>query len=159
MMTNRAQGLWTLTALCVLLLCGPGAALAAGCLDCHAGTVEGRTDVKGALNAASHHVQGVAATGRHCYACHWEATPDGRINEQYHAGTATEKNKGVDLVVWGAAVRPQVYRLHSTAVTFDPAAIALVLYPSAGPESFSYTLSEAWTAGRPVLVPPCAHDP
>jgi glycosyltransferase involved in cell wall biosynthesis len=32
--------------------------------------------------------------------------------------------------------------------------VALVLYPSAGPETFSYTLSEAWGAGRPVLVPP-----
>lgn len=32
--------------------------------------------------------------------------------------------------------------------------VALVLYPSAGPETFSYTLSEAWSAGRPVLVPP-----
>ena len=30
----------------------------------------------------------------------------------------------------------------------------LALYPSAGPETFSYTLSEAWAAGRPVLVPP-----
>ncbi|MCC7218215.1 MAG: glycosyltransferase [Burkholderiales bacterium] len=30
----------------------------------------------------------------------------------------------------------------------------LVLYPSAGPETFSYTLTEAWAAGRPVLVPP-----
>ena len=30
----------------------------------------------------------------------------------------------------------------------------LVLYPSAGPETFSYTLSEAWASGRPVLVPP-----
>ena len=29
-----------------------------------------------------------------------------------------------------------------------------MLYPSAGPETFSYTLSEAWAAGRPVLVPP-----
>ena len=32
--------------------------------------------------------------------------------------------------------------------------VALVLYPSAGPETFSYTLTEAWAAGRPVLVPP-----
>ncbi len=32
--------------------------------------------------------------------------------------------------------------------------VALVLYPSAGPETFSYTLSEAWAAGRPALVPP-----
>ena len=32
--------------------------------------------------------------------------------------------------------------------------VSLVLFPSAGPETFSYTLSEAWGAGRPVLVPP-----
>jgi len=32
--------------------------------------------------------------------------------------------------------------------------VALVLYPSAGPETFSYTLTEAWAAGRPALVPP-----
>lgn len=30
----------------------------------------------------------------------------------------------------------------------------IVLFPSAGPETFSYTLSEAWLAGLPVLVPP-----
>ncbi len=30
----------------------------------------------------------------------------------------------------------------------------LVLYPSAGPETFSYTLTEAWAAEQPVLVPP-----
>jgi glycosyltransferase involved in cell wall biosynthesis len=30
----------------------------------------------------------------------------------------------------------------------------LVLFPSEGPESFSYTLSEAWRAGMPALVPP-----
>jgi hypothetical protein len=32
--------------------------------------------------------------------------------------------------------------------------VALVAYPSEGPESFSYTLSETWTAGLPALVPP-----
>ena len=32
--------------------------------------------------------------------------------------------------------------------------VRLVAYPSAGPESFSFTLSEAWAAGRPVVVPP-----
>ena len=31
---------------------------------------------------------------------------------------------------------------------------AFVLYPSEGPESFSYTLSEAWHARMPALVPP-----
>ena len=30
----------------------------------------------------------------------------------------------------------------------------IVLYPSEGPESFSFTLSEAWRAGLPALVPP-----
>ncbi len=32
--------------------------------------------------------------------------------------------------------------------------VRLVAYPSAGPETFSFTLSEAWAAGRPALVPP-----
>jgi len=31
---------------------------------------------------------------------------------------------------------------------------SLILFPSAGPESFAFTLSEAWAAGRAVLVPP-----
>jgi hypothetical protein len=31
---------------------------------------------------------------------------------------------------------------------------ALVAYPSHGPESFSFTLSEVWAAGRPAVVPP-----
>ncbi len=32
--------------------------------------------------------------------------------------------------------------------------VALVAYPSEGPESFSLTLSEAWAAGMPAIVPP-----
>ena len=32
--------------------------------------------------------------------------------------------------------------------------VELVLYPSAGPETFSFTLTEAWKEGRPVLAPP-----
>jgi len=32
--------------------------------------------------------------------------------------------------------------------------VRLVAYPSAGPETFSLTLSEAWSAGYPALVPP-----
>jgi GT2 family glycosyltransferase/glycosyltransferase involved in cell wall biosynthesis len=32
--------------------------------------------------------------------------------------------------------------------------IDLAVFPSAGPETFCYTLSEAWAAGRPVLAPP-----
>lgn len=32
--------------------------------------------------------------------------------------------------------------------------VRLVAYPSAGPETFSFTLSEVWAAGRPAIVPP-----
>src|SRR6202008_2151556 len=32
--------------------------------------------------------------------------------------------------------------------------VRLVAYPSAGPETFSFTLSEAWAAGCPAIVPP-----
>jgi len=32
--------------------------------------------------------------------------------------------------------------------------VRLVAYPSAGPETFSFTLSEAWAAGRAAIVPP-----
>ena len=31
--------------------------------------------------------------------------------------------------------------------------IGLVVFPSAGPETYCYTLTEAWAAGRPVLAP------
>jgi GT2 family glycosyltransferase/2-polyprenyl-3-methyl-5-hydroxy-6-metoxy-1,4-benzoquinol methylase/glycosyltransferase involved in cell wall biosynthesis len=32
--------------------------------------------------------------------------------------------------------------------------IRLVVFPSSGPETYCYTLTEAWSAGRPALVPP-----
>ena len=37
---------------------------------------------------------------------------------------------------------------------FEQYRVRLVAYPSAGPETFSFTLSEAWAAGRPAIVPP-----
>lgn len=46
------------------------------------------------------------------------------------------------------------YATRDLADLFEHYRVALVLYPSAGPESFSYTLTEAWSLGRPVLVPP-----
>lgn len=36
----------------------------------------------------------------------------------------------------------------------DAYRVRLVAYPAAAPETFSYTLSEVWAAGRPVVVPP-----
>ena len=32
--------------------------------------------------------------------------------------------------------------------------VSVVAYPSAGPETFSFTLSEVWASGRPAVVPP-----
>ncbi len=37
---------------------------------------------------------------------------------------------------------------------FEQYRVRLVAYPSAGPETFSFTLSEAWAAARPAVVPP-----
>ena len=105
------------------------------CTKCHTGTVGLRMDVMGQMKSNSHHVQGVDVTNKHCYACHWEATPEGLIDNQYHTGynykTYTSvKNDVSDLVIWGpganptVGVRPSVYRAMSsaegraTAVTF-----------------------------------------
>ncbi|MDE2209600.1 MAG: glycosyltransferase [Betaproteobacteria bacterium] len=52
------------------------------------------------------------------------------------------------LTVHGGYLAPELPAL------FAHYRVALVLYPSEGPESFSYTLSEAWAAGLPALVPP-----
>jgi glycosyltransferase involved in cell wall biosynthesis len=40
------------------------------------------------------------------------------------------------------------------AALFERYRIDLVVFPTIWPETFSYTLSEAWRAGRPALVPP-----
>jgi glycosyltransferase involved in cell wall biosynthesis len=46
------------------------------------------------------------------------------------------------------------YRRADVPALLDHYGIDLVVFPSAGPETFSFTLSEAWAAGRPALVPP-----
>lgn len=112
--------------LVALFKASPSAALE--CLDCHKGAIGNRLDIKGQMSSNSHHIQGVEVTGRHCYACHWEAGPDGRIDPRYHKGDDTEttkmkKDAKVHLVIWGAGERPTVYRLHTTAVTFMASAI------------------------------------
>ena len=38
-------------------------------------------------------------------------------------------------------------------IILDHYRVSLVVFPSAGPETYCYTLSEAWSAGRPVLAP------
>jgi GT2 family glycosyltransferase/glycosyltransferase involved in cell wall biosynthesis len=46
------------------------------------------------------------------------------------------------------------YDSREISALLDHYRVRLVAYPSAGPETFSFTLSEAWAAGRPVIVPP-----
>jgi GT2 family glycosyltransferase/glycosyltransferase involved in cell wall biosynthesis len=46
------------------------------------------------------------------------------------------------------------YDAHDLAALLRHYRVQLVLFPSAGPETFSYTLSESWLAGVPALVPP-----
>lgn len=46
------------------------------------------------------------------------------------------------------------YKPEQLGALLEHYGIRLAVFPSAGPESFSYTLSEAWSHGRPALVPP-----
>ncbi|MCC6194318.1 MAG: glycosyltransferase [Burkholderiales bacterium] len=46
------------------------------------------------------------------------------------------------------------YRRDEIEPLLDAYRVGLVVFPTIWPETFSYTLSEAWSAGRPVLVPP-----
>lgn len=97
------------------------------CTKCHAGTINKRMDIMGQMKANSHHVQGVEVNNKHCYACHWEATPEGLIDVQYHQGFnyknyTSVKNARVDLVVWGAGVRPTYYNT-TTSVQYLASAI------------------------------------
>jgi len=89
------------------------------CTKCHAGTIGKRMDIMGQMKANSHHVQGVDVTNKHCYACHWESTPEGLIDTRYHTGYnyknySSVKNDYVDLVLWEPGRRPATYRAYST---------------------------------------------
>jgi len=86
--------------------------LAQECLDCHAETLR-------QLRGTSHHIQGVEPKGKHCYACHWEATAGGDVDNRYHR----DKDGLVDLVVWQEGSRPKEHESGRTAVAFRPAAI------------------------------------
>jgi glycosyltransferase involved in cell wall biosynthesis len=46
------------------------------------------------------------------------------------------------------------YRGEEITALLDHYRIAVVLFPTVWPETFSYTLGETWLAGRPALVPP-----
>ena len=46
------------------------------------------------------------------------------------------------------------YRPAEIPALLDHYRVRLTVFPSAGPETFSYTLTESFAAGRPALVPP-----
>jgi predicted CxxxxCH...CXXCH cytochrome family protein len=98
------------------------------CIKCHDGVINQRTDILRQFRGQSHHVQGIEVTNKHCYKCHWEATEEGLINNDYHAGYdymthETASGGRSDLVVWGADGRPDRYELGVTATTFNAATI------------------------------------
>ncbi len=100
-----------------------GFGLPRDCIKCHDGVIMKRMDILRQFEGQSHHVQDTTLTNKHCYACHWEATVDGLINNDYHEGYnyrtyASEANKKTDLVIWGAGVRPTTYTDGVTATTF-----------------------------------------
>ena len=100
-----------------------GFGLPRDCTKCHLGTINKRMDVMGQFDGTSRHVQGIEVTNKHCYACHWESTPEGLIDVRYHEGYnhlayTSVKNAKVDLVIWGPNVRPTTYKNQTTAIQF-----------------------------------------
>jgi hypothetical protein len=98
------------------------------CTKCHDGVIKKRTDIMRQFRGQSHHIQGVDVSNKHCYKCHWEATEDGLINNDYHEGFNYKTNATVsaarnDMVVWDAGGRPDRYELGVTAITFNTASI------------------------------------
>ena len=97
-----------------------GFGLPVDCVKCHTGNVGARVDVIGQFKGNSHHVQGIPISNKHCYECHWESTPEGLINNDYHEGFnfknySSAKDAKVDLILYGPALRPTIYKLFSSA--------------------------------------------
>ena len=67
----------------------------------------------------------------------------GYTDHQYQAWQDKDKT----LTIHGA------YRSGELAALIDHYRVRLTVFPAAGPESFSYTLSESWALGCPALVP------
>ncbi len=87
-----------------------------GCLGCHSASINNRAAITSQFSGNSHHIQGVTASGEHCYQCHWEANSDGSINRNYHHSSVS--GSPVELVVYGAGARPAQYVAGTTAVQY-----------------------------------------
>lgn len=101
-----------------------GFGLPRDCIKCHDGAINLRMDISRQFNGQSHHVQGVELDNKHCYQCHWEATPEGLIDNDYHAGYnyktyASVPNAATDLVVYGDGIRPLNYVEGTSADTYE----------------------------------------
>jgi len=68
----------------------------------------------------------------------------GYTDHQYQAWQDKDKT----LTIQGA------YRSCQLSALVEHYRVRLMVFPAAGPESFSYTLSESWALGCPALVPP-----
>ncbi|MHB1349070.1 MAG: LamG-like jellyroll fold domain-containing protein [Desulfobulbaceae bacterium] len=84
------------------------------CLDCHQSAINDRAAVGEKFSGNSHHIQGIAITSDKCYQCHWEADAAGKLTSHHEAipGAA------VDLVIYGAGIRPETYTNGVTAVAY-----------------------------------------
>lgn len=87
------------------------------CAGCHSSThdVGNRVNVIAQFNGNSHHIQGTALEGTHCYQCHWEADETGLITS-YHESDVS--GSPVNLVLYGAGVRPTTYTEGTTAIQY-----------------------------------------
>ncbi|GAB4339862.1 MAG: hypothetical protein Kow0089_13060 [Desulfobulbaceae bacterium] len=85
------------------------------CLDCHGKSLHDRADIGIQFSGSSHHVQtGSPVTGVQCHACHWEADSNGKISAYHEAVPGAP----VDLVIYGAGSRPEVYAEGVTVIRY-----------------------------------------
>lgn len=89
-----------------------------GCLACHAVSQGQRAAISGQFAANSHHIQGTTVSDGHCFACHWEAMSDGRIDPAFHGGSG-EPGAAVDLVIYGAGARPVAHAPGISAIQYQ----------------------------------------
>ncbi|MHB8789379.1 MAG: cytochrome c3 family protein [Desulfobulbaceae bacterium] len=94
---------------------------ATACLSCHKIAQGNRTAVGAQFQGNSHHIQGIEVADYHCYECHWEArrvdgVVAGKIDVAYHGGQV-EPGAAVNLVIYGAGVRPDSYQ-SATAIQY-----------------------------------------
>jgi hypothetical protein len=95
--------------LLISALCAAASPATAGdCLGCH-------KDIARQLQGSSHHIQGVSPSGRHCFACHWEATATGEPDERYHRRDPGQ----IELVIWKDGARPEEHTPGVTALTYS----------------------------------------